>query len=167
MKIKSPQNNACATCLDFFQEKEDCDLAIETQALEDAEAAERKRKDAKYARLLQERRDLLAKQKREAQEKEDRRLAEQIAFRDAQVHGLVPPNTRQLPRPIGYNPNVISRGPPVDRPFHGNGTDVTDAAEFTSFSGLRPFRTSCAGSDDVIETSKLAPGRSGDIRVQE
>lgn len=146
---------------------------MQTQALEDAEEAERKRKLRKkeeYARLLQERCELLDKQERDKQELKDRQLAEEIAIRDAQQAGLVP-NSRHLVRPIGYNPNVIARGPPVGCALHGNGTDVSEVEEFNRFGGLGSFRGSCASSlvneDDVIDASKRAPGCSGDIRVQE
>lgn len=118
-------------------------------------------------RLLQERRQLLQQQEREKQEREDRKLAEELALRDAQQAGLVVPDPRCIMKP--YNPNVISRGAPMGLGFSGKGSDIP--GERDAFSGLNSYRGSCASSlannDEVIDTSKMTSGCSGDIRVQE
>ena len=142
---------ACSLC---FQDATD---TIES------EAEIKRRKHEEHMRLLQERRQLLQQQEREKQERDDRKLAEELAFRDAQQAGLVP-DRRCIMKP--YNPNVISRGAPMGLGFSGKGSGEADA-----FSGLSSYRGSCASSytnnDDVIDTSKMTSGCSGDIRVQE
>lgn len=120
-------------------------------------------------RLLQERRQLLQKQEREQQERQDRKLAQELVFRDVQKKaGLkLVPDPRCIMKP--FNPNVISRGAPVRLGFSGKGSDIP--GEHDAFSGLNSYRGSCASSlansDDVLDTSKMTSGCSGDIRVQE
>ena len=147
----------CNTCPLSFQDAPD---SIESEA----EIKRRKREE--HMRLLQERRQLLQQQEREKQERDDRKLAEELAFRDAQQAGLVP-DPRCIMKP--YNPNVISRGAPMGIGFSGKGNDIP--GECDAFSGLNSYRGSCASSlannDEVIDTSKMASSCSGDIRVQE
>ncbi|KAL9988510.1 hypothetical protein ACROYT_G002964 [Oculina patagonica] len=133
----------------------------------ESEAEMKRRKREEHMRLLQERRQLLQQQEREKQEREDRKLAEELALRDAQQAGLVVPDPRCIMKP--YNPNVISRGAPMGLGFSGKGSDIP--GERDAFSGLNSYRGSCASSlannDEVIDTSKMTSGCSGDIRVQE
>lgn len=132
----------------------------------EGEAEVKRRKREEHMRLLQERRQLLKKQEREQQERQDRKLAQELAFRDVQKAGILP-DPRCIMKP--FNPKVISRGAPVGRGFSGKGTDVP--GERDAFSGLNSYRGSCASSlannDDVMDTSKMTSGCSGDIRVQE
>jgi len=117
-------------------------------------------------RLLQERRALLQQQDREKQEREDRKLAEELAFRDAQKDGLVP-DRRCIMKPF---PSVISRGAPMGFGFSSKGESEIPG-ELDAFSGLSSFRGSCASSlannDEEFDSSKMTSGCSGDIRVQE
>ena len=132
----------------------------------ESEAEVKRRKHEEHMRLLQERRQLLQQQEREKQERDDRKLAEELAFRDAQQAGLVP-DPRCIMKP-SY-PNVISRGAPMGLGFSGKGSEIP--GEHDPFSGLSSYRGSCASSlannDDVIDASKMTSGCKGDIRVQE
>lgn len=126
----------------------------------------KRRKHEEHMRLLKERRQLLQQQEREKQEREDRKFAEELAFRDAQQAGIVP-DPRCIMKP--YNSNVISRGAPMGLGFSGKGSEIP--GERDAFSGLNSYRGSCASSlannDEVIDTSKMTSSCSGDIRVQE
>lgn len=131
----------------------------------ESEAEVKRRKREEHMRLLQERRQLLQKQEREQQERQDRKLAQELAFRDVQKAGRLP-DPRCIMKP--FNPNVISRGAPVGLGFSGKGSDIP--GERDAFSELNSYRGSCASSlanDDVLDTSKMTSGCSGDIRVQE
>ena len=117
-------------------------------------------------RMLQESRKLLQQQERDKQEREDRKFAEELAFRDVQQAGLAP-DPRCIMKPY---PNVISRGAPMGLGFGSKGESEI-RGEYGAFSGLSSFRGSCASSladnDEVNDTSKMTSGCSGDIRVQE
>ena len=150
------------TCV-ISQDVSDRRLSIES--LEE-EAERKRRKREEHQRLLQERRKLMQKQEKERQERDDRKLAEEIAFRDAQQAGLVP-DPRCIMKP--FNPNVISRGPPLGLGFNSAGEDISGGCD--GFAELKSFRGSCASSlandDDVIDSAKMTSGCAGDIRVQE
>ena len=115
----------------------------------------------------------LEKQKREKQERMDRRLAECIAFEDAKQAGLVRPEPMRCPLPIGYNPDVLSRGRPVNSYCHHTEPDgfgsnpVPKMNSFGSFSGFPTGCGSSLGKDEEIDAPKLGQGSSADIRVQE
>ena len=70
----------------------------------ESEAEVKRRKREEHMRLLQERRQLLQKQEREQQERQDRKLAQELAFRDVQKAGRLP-DPRCIMKP--FNPNVI------------------------------------------------------------
>lgn len=148
-------------------------MATSLQRLEEKEELERKKKREEYQRLLIERKMLLEKQKREKQELMDRKLAERIAFQDAQQAGLVRPEPIRYPLPIGHNPDVISRGLPVSSHCHHSKPDdfgagsVPKIGGFSSFTGFHNGCGSSLGNDEDIDGPKIAPGSSSDIRVQE
>ena len=132
----------------------------------ETEAEIKRRKHEEHRRLLQERRQLLQQQEREKQERDDRKLAEELALRDAQQAGIVP-DPRCIVKPSFAN--VISRGAPMGLGFSGKGSDIP--GEHDPFRGLSSYRSSCASSwtssDDVMDASKVTSGCNGDIRVQE
>ncbi|CAH3037646.1 unnamed protein product [Pocillopora meandrina] len=132
----------------------------------ETEAEMKRRKHEEHRRLLQERRQLLQQQEREKQERDDRKLAEELALRDAQQAGIVP-DPRCIVKPSFAN--VISRGAPMGLGFSGKGSDIP--GEHDPFRGLSSYRSSCASSwtssDDVMDASKVTSGCNGDIRVQE
>ena len=148
-------------------------MATSIQMLEEEGEMARKKKREEYERLLRDRKMLLEKQKREQQELFDRKLAERIALEDAQQAGLVRPETMRRPMPIGYNPDVISRGLPASTYCHHNSPDdfgTNSAPKINGFSSFTGFHSGCGsslGKDDDMDGPKLAPGSSGDIRVQE
>lgn len=155
------------------QEKTDLEVATSIQLLEEKEEIARQKKREEYKRLLKDRKMLLEKQKREQQELLDRKLAERIAFEDAQQAGLVRPEPMRRPMPIGYNPDVISRGLPASTYCHHSNPDdfvpnsTPKISGFSSFTGFHSGCGSSLGKDDDIDGPKLASGSSGDIRVQE
>lgn len=132
----------------------------------ESEAEIKRRKKAEHMRMVQESRKLLQQQERDKQEREDRKFAEELAFRDVQQAGLAP-DPRCIMKPY---PNVISRGAPMGLGFSSKGESEI-RGEYGAFSGLSSFRGSCASSladnDEVNDTSKMTSGCSGDIRVQE
>ncbi|RMX56030.1 hypothetical protein pdam_00017456 [Pocillopora damicornis] len=145
------------------QDVPDCGLTIDNL---ETEAEMKRRKHEEHRRLLQERRQLLQQQEREKQERDDRKLAEELALRDAQQAGIVP-DPRCIVKPSFAN--VISRGAPMGLGFSGKGSDIP--GEHDPFRGLSSYRSSCASSwtssDDVMDASKVTSGCNGDIRVQE
>lgn len=153
----------CWWLITSFQDAPDHGLTIDCL---DSEAEIKKRKKEEHKRLLQERRKLLLQQEREKQERDDRKLAEELAFKDAQQAGYYP-DARCIVKPYS---SVISRGAPMGLGFGSQGgSDIS--LELDAFGGLSSFRGSCASSlannDEVIDASKMTSGCNGDIRVQE
>ena len=132
----------------------------------ESEAEMKKRKKEEHTRLLQERRNLLQQQEREKQERDDRKLAEKLAIKDAQQAGLFH-DPRCIVKPYS---KVISRGASVGLGF-GNQGNNDISGELDAFGGISNFRGPCASSiastDEVVDSSKMTSGCSGDVRVLE
>ncbi|XP_048587174.1 roquin-1 isoform X2 [Nematostella vectensis] len=126
------------------QEEKDCRLAHETQRLE-----------GRHEAILRKKRMFLEQQERKKQEREDKILAQQIAFEDAKKAGLVESSIK----PIGYKSSVISGPPSATCPSHG----------FNDFGGLG-YISGCGspyGGTDVRDSAKMPCSRNGDIFVRE
>lgn len=135
-----------------MQEENDLRIALEAQALEEEEELKRSRK-SEHERLINERRKLLAKQTKEQQELKDRRLAQKIAYEDAQKAGLV--STRQMSYSSKLHPRTST-----SCPFHMSSrmNDVR-TGNFNAFGSIGSYRNGCGsyfgGDDDVIDGPKL------------
>ena len=136
----------------------------------ESEAEKKKKTKEEHRRLLQERRSLLQQQDREKQERDDRKLAEELAYNDLKA-------ARQAAGFVSWPQVHYEAIPQCDLPgapmrlggFSSQaGSDIS--GELDAFSGLSSFRGSCASplanNDEVIDASKMTSG-NGDIRVQE
>ena len=167
MRFLTPSSILDTHVIHFLQDPSHRGLTIDTI---ESEAEKTKRTKEEHRRLLQERRNLLQQQEREKQERDDRKLAEELAYKDfkaAHQAGLFP-DPRCIMKPYS---SVISRGAPMGLGAFSSqgGSDIS--GELDAFSGLSSFRGSCASSlatnDEVIDGSNMTSGCSGDIRVQE
>lgn len=167
MRFSTPSSILDTHVVHFLQDASHHGLTIDSL---ESEAEKKKRTKEEHRRLLQERRSLLQQQEREKQERDDRKLAEELAYKDfkaARQAGLFP-NPRCIMKPY---PSVISRGAPMGLGGFSSQAGSDISGELDAFSGLSSFRGSCASSlannDEVIDASKMTSGCSGDIRVQE
>ncbi|XP_031558019.1 roquin-2-like isoform X2 [Actinia tenebrosa] len=133
------------------QEENDRRIALEAQALEEEEEMKRSR-ISEHERLINERRKLLAKQNKEQQELKDRRLAQKIAYEDAQKAGLV------SNRPMSYSSKLRPRTS-ASCPFHMSRMNDVRTGSFNAFGSIGSYRNGCGsyfgGEDDVIDGPTL------------
>jgi hypothetical protein len=124
---------------------------MEAQALEEEDELKRSQ-ISEHERLLNERRKLLAKQTKEQQERKDRRLAQKIAYEDAQKDGLL------KPRPIGYNLQLLPRAT-SSCPYHVTRMNDVRTSSYNAYGNIGSLRNGygsfLGGDDDVIDSPNM------------
>ena len=147
----------------FLQDASHHGLTIDSL---ESQAEKKKKTKEEHRRLLQERRSLLQQQDREKQERDDRKLAEELAYNDLKAAGFVSwPQVHYEAIPQCDLPGAPTR---LGGFSSQAGSDIS--GELDAFSGLSSFRGSwaspLANNDEVIDASKMTSG-NGDIWVQE